>query len=358
MHLALIKGENFRLLQRLEIEPRAKINLILGENATGKTSLLEAIYCLGRGKSFRGNGPSEMAGQAGRSWRVTGKLLRQIDTPAMNLGVRWNTEGTGIRVGETIKPSTADLVSAMPVQILDPGMHRLLQDGPGYRRSFLDWGVFHVEHQFLPTWRRHQRALKQRNRALRQKASNKEIYAWNPELAETAGLLHKFRTEHLQALQPILHLEIAKVFGTEDWSIDLYPGWSTDSSYLESLEKQVERDRRMGTTVEGAHRAELQLRLRQHQVKNRISRGQQKLLIAAMVLAQSRLIHKHREMAPILLVDDFAAELASDFQRLFASMLHRYPGQLFITSFERLPAFEDFTDPAMFHVEHGQVCQC
>lgn len=358
MHLAQIKGDNFRLLQQLEIRPNSRVNLVIGQNAAGKTSLLEAIYCLGRGKSFRGNGPAELVGKASRDWRVGGALHQRLNTPPISLGVGWNSEGTNIRVGELAKPSTADLVSAMPVQILDPGMHRLLQDGPGYRRSFLDWGVFHVEHQFLPVWRRHHRALKQRNRALRQKASWKEIQIWNPELAETAALLLGYRQEHLDALRPILHEEIGRLFGTENWSIELHPGWSADIDYADILQKQLERDRRMGTTVEGAHRAELRLKLYQHQVKNRISRGQQKLLIAAMVLAQSRLIHQKKEMAPILLIDDFAAELAGEFQRAFSIMLRNYPGQVFITSFEHLPAFDIFTDPATFHVEHGQVRQC
>ena len=358
MHLALIRGDNFRLLQKIELVPHARVNLIIGRNAAGKTSLLEAIHCLGRGKSFRGNGPAELAGVAGRNWRVLGNLRTEAGQPSVNVGVRWDADGTAIRVGNTAKPCTADLVAAMPLQILDPSMHRLLQEGPGYRRSFLDWGVFHVEQQFLPTWRRHQRALKQRNRSLRQHASRREILAWDPELVETAAILQKYRLEHLQALKPILHAEIGRVFGTEDWSIDLHAGWPADLPYAEVLAAQIDRDRKAGTTVEGAHRAELRLKLNRHHVKNRISRGQQKLLIAAMVLAQSTLIHRVRRTAPILLIDDFAAELAAEFQQLFAGMLRRYSGQLFITSFERLPALEDFADSAMFHVEHGAVRQC
>ncbi|TXH05640.1 MAG: DNA replication/repair protein RecF [Nevskiaceae bacterium] len=358
MQLALIKGDNFRSLKRVEIEPHARVNLITGQNAAGKTSLLETIYCLGRAKSFRGNGAAELAGPEGRYWSVSGRLKLHLDEPATGLGVRWDQAGTQIKLGQNAKATAIELVSVIPVQILDPGMHRLLQDGPAYRRSFLDWGVFHVEQRFMPTWRRHHRALKQRNRALRSGATVKEVRIWNPELAESADQLQQYRTEHLRALKPLLAPLVTLFFGDDDWHIDLQPGWSPESALLETLDRQIERDRRAGTTVEGAHRAELRIRLRNHQVKNHISRGQQKLLIAAMLLAQAQLVHQQRGYAPILLIDDFAAELAKEYQALFVNMLQAYAGQLFITSFELLPALSSFTSAAMFHVEHGQVRQC
>jgi DNA replication and repair protein RecF len=355
-YLALLglRGENFRLFEKLELALHPRLNLLIGENAAGKTSFLEAVYCLGRAKSFRGNSPAELAGGAGRHWAVTGKL-QSDEGPADLVKVRWSTEGTQLRLGSTQKPTTAELIARLPLQIIDPGMHRLLQDGPGYRRSFLDWGVFHVEHQFLDVWRQHQRALKQRNRALRLKSSPREIRAWDAELAVPAEELQRLRRQHLDALRPLLQDYVQQLFNTRDISAELHAGWPEEQGYLATLERQLERDRRMGTTVDGAHRAELRLRLDQHQVKNRISRGQQKLLIAALILAQSRLIHQHSGRAPILLVDDFSAELASGFQAALAGLFAAYPGQVIITAFERVPALESFADLAMFHVEHGQV---
>ena len=156
MHLARIKGENFRLFEKLDFNPHPRVTFITGENAAGKTSLLESIYCLGRAKSFRGNGPAELAGAGGRHWQVMARL-QQADLPSTTVKVAWNPEGTSVHFGEGGRPTAAELVSQLPTQIIEPAMHRLLQDGPGYRRSFLDWGVFHVEHRFFPVWRRHQR---------------------------------------------------------------------------------------------------------------------------------------------------------------------------------------------------------
>jgi DNA replication and repair protein RecF len=357
-HLAHIKGENFRLFERFDFQPHPRFNFITGENAAGKTSLLEAIYCLGRAKSFRGSGQAELAGGKGRHWSVRGKLQR-LDAPANKLSVRWLNElGTEVQFDEFTKLTAADLVAKLPVQIIEPAMHRLLLDGPSYRRSFLDWGVFHVEQQFFPAWRQHLRALKQRNRALRQKSPPREIHIWDQDLASAAELLQKYRSEHLSALKPILQGLVSDLFKTEDWTIELNPGWPPGVPYIESLKQHLDRDRRIGTTVEGAHRAELKLKLDSHHVKNRISRGQQKLLIAALIFAQSKLINRCTGSAPILLIDDFSAELAVGFQRALAGLFLEYPGQIFVTAFERVSAFEMFPDRALFHVEHRAIHEC
>ena len=356
LELARIKGENFRLFQSFDLQLHPRFNLIVGENATGKTSFLEAIYCLGRAKSFRGNSPAELAGKAGRQWSLRGRF-RFLESPTEEVAIGWRPEGVSIRQGQR-QARVTELVKAWPVQVIEPAMHRLLQDGPGYRRSFLDWGVFHVEQQFFPLWRRNQRALRQRNKALRSKAANKEVCAWDHELVETAEALNDFRKAHLQALKPQLDRYVADIFGKANWSVELHSGWPAESSYRTWLGQQLERDRRMGMTVDGAHRAELRMKLDCFQVKNRISRGQQKLLIAALVLSQAKLVYQQTQRAPILLVDDFSAELASGFQTILLGMLKDYPGQVFLTTFEHQPVFDSIGDYRMFHVEHGRVAQC
>lgn len=355
-----LKAENFRLYEQIRLKPSQRYNLIYGENAAGKTSLLELIYCLGRAKSFHGNSSAELAGSLGRYWQVSAKLIGSgsQQQPAALTTVAWTPQGTSIKsqLGTEIK--AAELVRAHPIQVIDPGMHKLLQDGPSYRRSFLDWGVFHVEQQFLPVWRKHQRALKQRNRALRQKSSNREITAWDIELAESGEALQKLRQQHLDELRPLIAKHIFKRLVADEWAMELNAGWPSDATYLQTLQKSLERDKRMGMTVEGAHRSELKIKLNQQPVKNHISRGQQKIMVAALVLSQAQLIHQRTENTPILLVDDFSAELAPQYQENFADMLREYQGQVFITSFSPGSVLDSLPDLSMFHVEHGQVRQC
>jgi DNA replication and repair protein RecF len=351
-----LAGENFRLFSRFELEPQPGLNLVLGPNAAGKTTLLEAIYALGRGRSFRGS-PPEVAGRAGPHWTVHGRVARP-GAPESALGVAWSPAGLAVRIDQA-DAGVQELVRRVAVQVLEPDSHRLLEDGPVYRRRYLDWGVFHVEHRFFPAWRRYQRALRQRNHALRSGAAREAIEAWNAELVAAGDEIQTHRAAHVAALQEPVGELIGALLGTLQWSLELSRGWPAGRSLAEALAEHYEQDCRQGMTVAGPHRAELKLKLAGRSAKHQVSRGQQKLLIAALLLAQARLVERHAGRPPVLLIDDFPAELGRPFQAAFVATLRRYPGQVFVTSIERTPALETLPENApeisVFHVEHGAV---
>lgn len=352
MHLSRIQGENFRLFERFELAPNPGLNLILGANASGKTSLLEAIYSLGRGRSFRGP-PAEACGRAGSQWLVHGRVYYDSAVESA-LGVAWTPDGLRLRL-DRADATTLELVRRFPVQVLEPDSHRLLEDGPAHRRRYLDWGVFHVEHRFYPVWRRYQRALKQRNHGLKSGHARAGIEAWNAELATAGEAVQTFRAAQLELLRERLGAEIPRLLGAAPWSLELARGWPAEKSLADALTDNYEHDRRQSKTAAGPHRAELKLKLAGRGAKHQVSRGQQKLLIAALLLSQARLIAEHSGMAPALLVDDFPAELGEPFQRALLSALRDYPGQVFLTAIERSGALESVPEEALFHVEHGSV---
>ncbi len=352
MHLSRLQGENFRLFEQFELSPNPGLNLILGANASGKTSLLEAVYSMGRGSGFRGP-PAESCGHASSQWLIHGRVSSG-DSPESALGVAWTPEGLRFRVDQT-DATTLELVRRFPVQILEPDSHRLLEDGPTYRRRYLDWGVFHVEHRFYPAWRRYQRALKQRNHGLKSAKTRSEIEAWNTELAMAGEAVHGFRTAQLELLRERLGGEIQRLLGPEEWTLELARGWPADKPLAEALSEHYEHDRRHGKTGSGPHRAELKLKMAGRGVKHHVSRGQQKLLIAALLLSQARLIAERGGTPPALLVDDFPAELGQPFQTALLAALTDYPGQVFLSSIERTEALKSVPESAVFHVEHGRV---
>ena len=352
MRFARVAGQNFRLFRQFELEPQAGINLILGANTAGKTTLLEAIYALGRGRSFRGAAP-ELAGPAEPGWAVHGRLVAD-DRPESTLGLGWSPEGLAIRIDQA-DATLQDLVCHSAVQVLEPDSHRLLEDGPVYRRRYLDWGVFHVEHRFFPAWRRYQRALRQRNQALRAGGERGAVEAWNGELAAAGEEVQGYRADHVQALQPPLARELAALLGELEWSLELSRGWPAARTLAEALAEHYEQDRRQRMTVTGPHRAELKLKLAGRAAKRQASRGQQKLLIAALLLAQAELIQAHTGRAPVLLIDDFPAELGPAYQQALLEALVRFAGQCFLTSIEQTPALAKVPKNALFHVEHGVV---
>ncbi|HET8881507.1 MAG TPA: DNA replication and repair protein RecF [Solimonas sp.] len=351
MRIVQLKAENFRLFEHLSLPLSGRLNLFVGENAAGKTTLLEMIYCLNRARSFRGSTAPELAGPVQKQWTV----FAATEDPARmrhTLGVQWTIDGLALR-GDANPLTSLELLQQCPTQILEPGMHRVVLEGPTYRRSFIDWGVFHVEHSFIDVWRRYRRALKQRNQLLRLRRSEDEVAAWEPELAESGEVLDVLRREHLQSIAPSVNSWIQTFLGEGRWTFDLASGWKADMGLREALKQQRGRDMELGATTVGPHRAELKIRADERTVRNRISRGQQKLLLAAMLLSQCDQIGRVRGAWPIILLDDFTAELAPRYQdRLIAALLD-YPGQSFVTAFEALPKLA--AAGAMFHVEHGKV---
>jgi DNA replication and repair protein RecF len=345
MRIAQLRAENFRLFAHLSLSPGDGLNFFTGENAAGKSSLLEAVYCAARAKSFR-------AGQLALKLQDAQGLEEQI-------GLQWNAaEGLRMRSSQEPALTTAALAGRVPTQILEPDLHRLVQEGPGYRRSFLDWGLFHVEQSFLPLWRRYQRALRQRNLALRAQRPAPEIQAWDPELAVQGEALHQLRQQYLEQLIPRFRAELADLLPGNDAGIELSRGWPERADLAAALHQSLSRDQRQGSTSEGPHRMEFRIRLDGHHIKGRISRGQQKLLISALLLAQATQIGEQGRGHPVLLVDDLTAELAQEYQERLLARFSRYPGQRFITSFEAPASLSRLTDLRLFHVEHGEVRQC
>ena len=355
MWLSALAAQNFRCLEKYSIEPHPRLNLFVGANAAGKTSLLESTFVLGRARSFRGSSSGELAGPAGKHWGVRGRLQSADDgTPGSAMLMRWQNGQTSIRI-DSHEAKRTELVERLPIQVIDPAQHRLLEDGPGYRRRYLDWGVFHVEHRFLNVWRTYERALRQRNQALRQSTSDRLVRAWDNDLINSAVQVAELRNAYLERLRPILNHHVGRLLGIERWTVELQQGWRRELGYAEALDAGRDRDRRMRQTVEGPHRAELRIRFGEHSVRNHVSRGQQKMLIAALVLAQAELIRIERGASPILLIDDLPAELGSEFQTRLVDVLKTYEGQLFITALQIDPGLRALLGGTMFHVEQGQI---
>jgi DNA replication and repair protein RecF len=247
----------------------------------------------------------------------------------------------------------AMLAAALPVHAIDPGVHQLVDGGPSERRRFLDWGVFHVEHQYLELWKRYRRSLGQRNAALKAGANPRELAAWTEPLATAGTAIDAQRRAYVQAL--------AEAVGRFSWSllehavtVEYAPGWSGDRPFADALSDSAARDRLAGSTDVGPHRADLVFRIDDRRVQDEASRGQQKLITAALVLAQATVQRASGEEPSVVLVDDPAAELdAASLERLLA-VLENLPAQLIMTALtpEQLPPS---ANAAVFHVERGEV---
>jgi DNA replication and repair protein RecF len=353
MSLERLGIEDFRCVERAELEFDRRCNLISGPNASGKTSLLEAIFFLGRGRSFRTN-RSETLTRAGASqFTLTGRILGGgISQP---IGMRVTADGIEARFGGRPVSGLAELATRLPVQAIDPEVHRLVDGGPQERRRYLDWGVFHVEPGFVEHWRRYQRALRQRNASLRAGQAPQLVRAWDPELIEAGEVVAAHRHRYMGRLQQSVATTGKQLLGMAI-DLGLNRGWSTDRPLRESLELSFARDLQRGLTHVGPHRADISVRLGGYPARDRVSRGQQKLVASAMLLGQLRCDAEQGSGVAALIVDDPAAELdSSSLDRLLSEVLD-LPAQLFITALDpKNPALARLPDGYRFHVEHGSV---
>jgi DNA replication and repair protein RecF len=353
MSLAELAVDDLRCIRRAEMRLHPCHNLIWGANAAGKTSVLEALFILGRGRSFRTRSSEKLIRHGADRLVVFG---RTEGPPSRSLGVGVSRDGgTEARIDAAPARSLAELSSAFAVQVIEPGTHRLVEEGANRRRRWMDWAVFHVEPTFIDAWSLYTRALKQRNAALRTSPVHADV--WDPELVRWGEVIAESRRRFVERLIPVWQPMVHEL--TDGLGVDLHyaRGWNAELQLLEALQSSRERDSHRGLTHVGPHRADVVLKIRGSGLaRDVLSRGQQKLVAVALTLAQLKLIRELTSEAPTLLLDDPAAELDAERLRRFVAMIAELRCQLVVTALHGNT--EVFSQPdRVFHVEQGGVSQ-
>lgn len=368
MHVTRLELRNLRRFVELRLDPSPGLNLITGDNGAGKTSVLEALHLMAYGRSFRG--------------RVRDGLIRDGD-PALEVFVEWRErlagggdssigssaertrkagmrhsgqDWTGRLDGSNVS-QLGDLCAALAVVSFEPGSHALITGGGESRRRYLDWGLFHVEQDFLLLWRRYARALKQRNALLKARARDGQLDAWDHELAEAGEPLSRRREQYLEQLQPrfaALLSELAPALGAS--RLDYVPGWRRDELPLaDALLLARERDLAAGYSSVGPHRADWRIVFGSIPGREALSRGQAKLTALSALLAQAEHHAAARGEWPVVALDDLASELDRQHQGRVLARLQASGAQVFITGTEAPNGLDPQADVRRFHVEHGVI---
>lgn len=349
MSLAELRVENVRCIESAELTLHSGCTLIWGGNGAGKTSLLEALFLLGRGRSFRTRFSEHVLRRGTERLTVFARTDR---THPHAIGVEFDRQrGASARVDGATLGSLAELTLTFPVQVIDPDIHKLVEEGGRRRRRWLDWAVFHVEPRFGDWWLRYARALRQRNAALKQHAT--EARPWEAELADLGERISEARRAVIDALDPHWRQVIAAVDCPEG-DLHYSRGWNAQLSLREALDASRSRDELRQLTYPGPHRADVLIQVAGKPAREVLSRGQQKLMAAALTLAQLRLLQSHSETLPTLLLDDPAAELDREHLAGFVEEISRLGCPLVVTSLQ--PEISGFRTPdRVFHVEQGRV---
>ena len=352
MWLERVRISGVRCLEEVELSLDPHKNYFFGPNGAGKTSLLEAIHLLGRGRSFRTRETKRLIQRGREGLSVFGET-QDTGGRMRRIGVQLTGGRLTGRVDGVTCESIAELARILPVHVIDPRLHQLVEAGPSERRRFLDGGVFHVEHSYLASWRLYRRLLGQRNAALKAHATDAELKAWTEPLLDAAASVHAARSRYVAGLEALLEGLGQRLLGAQI-SADYRPGWRRDMDLAEALRESRQKDREAGFTQVGPHRADLRLRFDRGDIKDVASRGQQKLVAAALVIGQARLFEESTGQEGVLLVDDAAAELDSAALARLLSEIEVLRSQLVLTGLDRgaLKATDGFP---VFHVEQGKV---
>jgi DNA replication and repair protein RecF len=376
MALVKLQTEHFRNLTSAPVSFSPSINLLFGENGSGKSSILEAIGYLGLGRSFRVSRHQAVVSHGQHKLTVFGGLDDgHEEEPGLEpksdsvirhrLGISRDTgaKETVLRVdGEPVRNMSV-LAKHLPVSVIDPGVFDIVAGGPGKRRQFLDWSVFHVEPSFASLWQQCQRVTSQRNQILRNGRLDAALMkVWDAQYVELAERMSDARKHTFGLFSEAFFRLLGEI--TAPWvdglKIDFYPGWDDSRSLLEVLKSHREQELKMGHTLYGPNRADLRLKFQGRPVAETFSRGQQKTLVILMKIAQGMVLSRLNKQVTFLL-DDINAELDVGHRAMLAQKLEELKCQVFVTSIEPPKPEQLWQHPLpdyrVFHVEHGKMTE-
>jgi len=349
--------ENVRNLSRIELQPGAGLNLFIGANGAGKTAVLEAVYLLARGRSFRSGRTSSLI-RRGADRLAVG--VRGADHARGQVSLTLERELNGqtlLRLDGKRERRLSALAARLPLQLLLPDVSTLVFGSPGERRQWLDWGLFHVEPTYLEELQRFLQALKQRNAALRDgRVDQAQFSVWTGSFCETAERITTIRRDYVARLGDHLQQVLPRLAPELRVSVELQAGFREDLPLEKLLSEQRAREVKLGATQSGPQRADLKLTCEGVAASTVLSRGQGKMLAMALKIAQAGLLSDRAQSSSVFLIDDVGAELDRHHGRRFFELLGETGCQILATTTQDLDVGEGIgIRTRKFHVEQGRI---
>ena len=359
MRVTRLRIGNLRRLEQVELEPGPGLNLLVGDNGAGKTSVLEALHLMAYGRSFRGRVRDGLVRTGAEALEIYVEWSVADGERGRRAGLRHSGSSWEGRLDGQAVTQLGDLCAALAVVTFEPGSHALVGGSAEPRRRLMDWGLFHVEPDFLALWRRYARALRQRNVLLKNGAPGSELEVWDRELVAAGEPLTAFRQGYLDGLDPVVAATTAAISPTLGTASLLFmPGWKRESmSLADALLLARDRDRALGHTTVGPHRADWRLSFSTMPDGEALSRGQAKLAALSCLLAQARDLAARLGEWPVVALDDLASELDAGHRGRVLAVLGESGAQVFVTGTEAPAAGVEGpgSEIRVFHVEQGRI---
>ncbi len=357
MFLSEVKTTNFRNLQNLSIKLSSDLNIICGNNAAGKSSLLEAICYLVSGRSFRTSKQNLLISHNLKDFTLFGQFS---DNTKLGVNYNYSDKSKRMKLNGLLTSTLSTIASIYPVQVLSPESYHLIDSGPLERRKYLDWLLFHVEHRYQSVWKNFQKSLKQRNSFLRSSNNNcnqDELAIWNNEYVANANKIDQLRLVLVNELLPHIKkiLRLLNFEHVDKLNFSYYSGYT--GNLLDRLKESLTKDLLTGNTQYGPHKSDFRIKVGKNLAKDVLSRGQKKLLVNGLYLAQTEILKEKTEKDSLFIVDDFSSELdESNQQLLIKTLLEQKNVQIILSCLQAEmlnPLIKGYNKVSMFHVEHG-----
>lgn len=344
-----------RNITDLSIQPASGVNLILGDNGSGKTSILEAIHLLALGRSFRTRALKNIIQMGEQRFQVVAKTETGIP-----VGLQFDHNiGLEIRLNNAPLKRLSELATQLPLQMIPADCHQFFERGPRYRRQLLDWGLFHVEQEFNFHWQSYRKILQQRNSAIKQHKNVEEIQLWDAHLVlhgEKITSLRKKQLDKMLKQFKEIFPKLCPEYQGAKFSLRYRSGWAKELGLEEALKIMIGRDKQLGYTRSGCHAADWSFQVNGMNPTEMFSRGQQKLFFLALCMTQAEITQHASRESSILLLDDLSSELDDKHQKIVLNELSTLPAQSFITSTDHSLADINIANSlAVFHVKQGEV---
>jgi DNA replication and repair protein RecF len=359
MAIKSLKIQNIRNLSEVNLEPSSQVNLIHGANGSGKTSMLEAINFLGLTRSFRTRKFAYFVTREQSESLVFAQLKHNNDNSREPLGVSRDLAGTVSIRHSGANIDISQLANLVPLLVINTDTFQILEGSPAIRRQFIDWGSFHADQGYIHAWRSFKRVLLQRNSLLKCGKIDRQIrQVWDAEFVKYAQQITQMRQRYINQLLPDFLTISQRLMGEADLSLSFSPGWDQKRELDELLEEQFQRDLKQGYTAAGPPRADMRIKLDGVSASERLSRGQKKLVVSALKLAQGAVYNAQQQDSCIYLIDDLPSELDGDHCQLFCQFLEQTKSQCFITCVEpkALTSYwQAETEVKIFNIVKGQL---
>jgi DNA replication and repair protein RecF len=358
---------NFRNFRELSIRFHPKINVVMGENAQGKTNLLESIAYLGSGRSFRARNDTETIFWGKSVCVISGRVLHAGGESRLKIALN-STERAKKYTVDRVMKERHNYTGRLITVLFTPDDLQLVKGGPYNRRKYLDEEVSKVSPLYEAELARYQHILRQRNQLLRncreKQSLRTEIECWDEELSKSAALILRKRVaaaHRLNLLARLAHrrltdggenLEIT-YFSTVPF-VEKHDEKKLAEVILASLAANFKKEVSLGATLLGPHRDDLQMTLNKHDARQYASQGQMRTLVLALKLAELEYIKGETGEFPVLLYDDVFSELDETRRRL---LLEAVDGrvQTFVTGTEVKKLLDLGRDGDVFRVRRGEV---